>query len=104
MSSLSLHDALPISLFSARLTVASSMRGASLTLVRLMVIAAVSARVPSEACTVSTKLGVVSKSSTLALATVIWPVEIGRASWRGGVQLVVGEVTAGQWQQRKGGV
>jgi len=39
-----------------------------------MVICAVSVLVPSEAWTVSTKLGLVSKSSTAELATVIWPV------------------------------
>ena len=62
-------------LFSAIATMASLMTGAmSLRLFRLIVIWAVSVRVPSEACTVSTKLGVVSKSSTALLATVIWPV------------------------------
>ena len=49
--------------------------GASLTFVRFTVTVAVSVRPPaSVTCTVSVKLGVVSKSSAAALATVIAPV------------------------------
>jgi hypothetical protein len=43
-------------------------------LFKLMVMIAVSVSVPSEAWTVSAKLGVVSKSSTVESRTVIWPV------------------------------
>ena len=73
--SLTLVTAVAFALFSSRATVASTMEGAlSLRLFRFTVIAAVSLRVPSLACTVRVKLGVVSKSTAALVATVMAPV------------------------------
>ncbi len=73
--SLTLVTAVALALFSSMATVASMMSGAlSFRLFRLTVIAAVSLSVPSLAVTVRLKLGEVSKSRAVLLATVMAPV------------------------------